>query len=73
MTLDEREKTAILFDKYKNLLSQSQRQALQLYLFEDLTLSEIADVLATSRQAVYDSVRKGKTKLLKLEKEIDES
>ena len=33
---------------------------------EDLSLSEIAEILATTRQATHDSIKKGKEKLLKV-------
>lgn len=63
MELFEREKYTELFDKYQGLLTQTQRQALQLYLFEDLGISEIASEVATSRQAIHDAIKKGIKKL----------
>ena len=70
MTIDERIQMSELLDQYGGLLTQVQKQTLQLYLIEDLSLGEIADVLATSRQAVNDAIRKAKVKLLKISESV---
>lgn len=70
MTIDERIKMSELLDQYGGLLTQVQKQTLQLYLIEDLSLGEIADELATSRQAVNDAIRKAKVKLLKISESV---
>lgn len=70
MTLDEREKFVSLYETYQGLLTQTQKQVLHLLLIEDLSLGEIADILATTRQAVNDAVQKGKKKLLKIEESV---
>ena len=66
MTIEERDKLAILFDTYKGLLTQNQRQVMHLYLIEDLSISEIAKIMATSRQATNDAIKKGKNKIKKI-------
>lgn len=71
MTLEEREQLTILFEQYGKLLTQVQSQAMHLYLVEDLSLQEVADVLATSRQAVNDAIKKGKAKLLKIKEGLE--
>ena len=63
MTLDKREELIGLFEKYHNLLTQNQKQILHLRLFEDLSLAEIAEILATTRQSVNDAISKGSKKL----------
>lgn len=63
MNIEERDELVVLFEKYGNLLTQSQKQALALYLFEDLTISEIATEIATTRQAINDAIKKGIKKL----------
>ncbi|QSF13577.1 sigma factor-like helix-turn-helix DNA-binding protein [Mycoplasma sp. Mirounga ES2805-ORL] len=55
-----------LFEKYGSLLTQTQKQAFQLYFFEDLSYQEIADETATTRAAAYDSVSKAIKKLQKI-------
>ncbi|MCK5866859.1 MAG: hypothetical protein KAG14_00525, partial [Mycoplasmataceae bacterium] len=63
MNLDKREDLITLYEKYKNLLTQNQRQVLHLRLLEDLSLAEIAEILATTRQSVNDAISKGTKKL----------
>ena len=70
MNLEARIKLSQLFDLYQKLLSQSQRQTLHLHLIEDLTISEIAKELATTRQAVLDAIQKGIKKLNKISKKV---
>ncbi|MGL4183816.1 MAG: sigma factor-like helix-turn-helix DNA-binding protein [Metamycoplasmataceae bacterium] len=50
-------------DKFSFVLTQNQLQIMSLYLIEDLSLQEIANILATSRSAVFDSIKKSKKKL----------
>lgn len=70
MTFEERDELAQLFETYGALLTQTQKQALYLKLIEDLSLGEIAEELAVSRQAVNDAINKGKAKLLKIKEGI---
>lgn len=70
MNLDNREDLILLFDKYNGFLTQGQKQTLHLYLVEDLTLAEIADILVTTRQSVFDSIKKSKIKLNKIKERM---
>ncbi|EOA9609492.1 putative DNA-binding protein [Staphylococcus aureus] len=47
-----------LFDFYQFLLTNKQRNYLELFYLEDYSLSEIADTFNVSRQAVYDNIRR---------------
>ncbi|HIE1933673.1 TPA: putative DNA-binding protein [Staphylococcus aureus] len=47
-----------LFDFYQSLLTNKQRNYLELFYLEDYSLSEIADTYNVSRQAVYDNIRR---------------
>ncbi len=58
ITIQKRTNYLILYDFYNQLLTQTQRQATALYLVEDLSFKEVADILAVSRSAVFDSVKK---------------
>ena len=71
MELEQREKVSLLFDSYKELLSQSQKQVLHLYLIEDLTITDISEILATSRQAINDALKKGTRKLISINKKLN--
>lgn len=63
MNLDKREDLITLYEKYKNLLTQNQRQIIHLRFIEDLSFAEIAQILATTRQSVNDAISKGVKKL----------
>ena len=70
MRLEDRETLQELFEKYKDVLTQTQRQAMHLNLIEDLSFKEISAILAVTRQAAHDAFKKGEKKLLDLFKKI---
>jgi len=47
-----------LFDFYKDLLTEKQRDYMYDYYDEDLSLGEIAEGYGVSRQAVYDNIKR---------------
>ncbi|AXF55416.1 putative DNA-binding protein [Salicibibacter kimchii] len=47
-----------LFDFYHPLLTEKQRDYLQLYYYDDYSLGEISEHFDVSRQAVYDNIRR---------------
>lgn len=70
MNLDKRDELLVLFEKYQNFLTQTQKQAMHLYLVEDLSLREVSDILAVSRQSVHDAIKKGEAKLQSIEEKM---
>ncbi|MGI6361892.1 MAG: YlxM family DNA-binding protein [Bacillota bacterium] len=68
--MDKRAHIAILFDFYRLLLTKKQRETLRLFYEQDLSLSEIGELMAISRQAVYDLLKRGETLLEKYEKQL---
>jgi len=52
-----------LFDFYGPLLTDNQRRIFHLYYREDWSLSEVAESMECSRQAVHESVQRGLEKL----------
>lgn len=58
---------AILFDIYSPLLTDKQRDTLDLYCNEDLSLAEIAETAGTTRQAVMNCIRLTERNLNELE------
>jgi len=56
--LDELARVARLYDFYGPLLTPKQRHWLELHYHQDLSLGEIADEEAISRQAVYDGLQR---------------
>jgi predicted DNA-binding protein YlxM (UPF0122 family) len=56
-----------LFELYKGLLTEKQRETFALHYLYDLSLAEIAEQEGTARQSVHDAIRKVKTKLTEYE------
>lgn len=57
----------ILFDYYGALLSEKQRECFDLYFNEDLSLSEIAEIMSITRQGAWDNIRKAQERLCEIE------
>ncbi len=51
-------KFVMLLDCYGELLTEKQRSVMELYYFEDLSLSEIGEPLGITRQAVLNLIRR---------------
>ncbi|MGL4338091.1 MAG: YlxM family DNA-binding protein [Turicibacter sp.] len=47
-----------LYDTYQDLLTKKQKEYFELYYFDDLSLSEIADEYNISRNAVFDNIKR---------------
>ncbi len=48
-----------LIEEYGVLLSQKKLEYVQMYYFDDLSLSEIAEQIGVSRAAVQDAIKSG--------------
>lgn len=59
-----------LYDFYKELLTDRQREALDLYYNDDLTMIEIAEELGISKQAVSTNIKNGVSNLEKFEENL---
>ncbi len=59
-----------LLDFYSGVLTQKQRDVLELYYGSDLTLEEIAQNCGISKQAVHDSVKSAEGKMNRLEEKL---
>ena len=70
MKVEENIYLAKLFDAYGALLSDGQRDIMAYYINDDLTISEIAENLSVSRQAVMDSINKADKKLRSYEEKL---
>lgn len=61
---------ASLLDIYGGVLTDKQREMMELYYNEDLSLSEIAANCGISRQGVRDSIKRGEETLTELDGKI---
>jgi predicted DNA-binding protein YlxM (UPF0122 family) len=57
-SLESRQRQVELFERYAPLLTEQQRDVLELYLRSDWSLSEIARSRETSRAAVHDMIHR---------------
>lgn len=57
----------LLMDFYAELLTQKQREALELYYNDDFSLAEIAQHMDISRQGVRDFIKRGEKQLFDFE------
>lgn len=69
--MNEIVKLSMLLEIYKNLITEKQRDVLNLYYNEDMTLAEIADEFNISRQAVRDNIKNGEKNLIKYEESLN--
>lgn len=56
--LEKTTKINMLYDFYHPLLTDKQKEYMELYYREDYSLGEIANLSNVSRQAVYDNIRR---------------
>ncbi|MBE5915437.1 MAG: putative DNA-binding protein [Pseudobutyrivibrio ruminis] len=56
--MEDKIKSGYLYDFYGELLTEHQRSVYEMSINEDLSLSEIADTLSISRQAVHDILKR---------------
>ena len=62
--------TILLFDYYGRMLTDKQKEYLDLRYNQDLSLGEIADIMGVSRQAVFDNLTRTEALLRRMEENI---
>ena len=55
---DDRIRFCSLYEIYGALLTEKQRQCLELYFCEDYSLAEVAEEMNVSRQAIHDLLKR---------------
>lgn len=61
---------SILIDYYGNMLTEKQREVVEWYYNEDLSLAEIAEHTGITRQGVRDSIKRAEVQLLDCEERL---
>ena len=61
---------SLLLDFYGDILSERQKEALDLYYNDDLSLAEIAENYNISRQGVRSILKKGENILIEMEEKL---
>ena len=61
---------SFLLDFYGDMLTEKQREVIEFYYNEDLSLSEIADNEGITRQGVRDSIKRAEAQLLDMEQRL---
>ena len=59
-----------LLDFYSEMLTQKQREVIEYYYNDDLSLSEIAMNEGITRQGVRDSIKRAESQLLEMEERL---
>ncbi len=61
---------SFLLDFYGEMLTEKQREMIEFYYNEDLSLAEIADNQGITRQGVRDSIKRAEAQLLEMEERL---
>ena len=70
MKIDEITQASLLYDFYGKLLSKRQKEVMELYHEENLSLSEIAAEFDISRQGVHDALKNAEKSLKSYEEKL---
>ena len=68
--MEKKIELGMLCEIYGNLLTEKQKEVINDYANQDLSLTEIAENNNITRQAVNDIVKNGETKLLEYEQKL---
>lgn len=70
MNTEKNLRVSILLDYYSPMLTDKQKDVIDLYYNEDLSLSEIAEHENITRQGVRDSIKRGEQTLFEMEEKF---
>lgn len=70
MKFDDVTRQSLLYDFYGELLTDRQKEVMELYNEENLSLAEIAEEFGISRQGVHDALHKAQKALEEYERKL---
>ena len=70
MNIEKMVEIGLLFEQYKELLTDKQREMVSLYYEEDYSLGEISENLGVSRQGVYNTLKRSEKILREYESKL---
>ncbi len=68
--MDKLGRILLLYDLYGTLLTENQQRLLEMFYHEDLSLGEISEINKTSRQAVFDTIKRSEKALEHYEEKL---
>ena len=68
--IEKKVEVSVLYDYYQELLTKTQQNIIELYFNYDLSLTEIAEEIGISRQAVYDHIKRTEKLLFEYEEKL---
>ena len=63
-------KMVLLLDFYGEMLTDKQREIIESYYYDDLSLGEIGEARGISRQGARDAIKRSETELIEMEKRL---
>ncbi|AEE96253.1 YlxM family DNA-binding protein [Mahella australiensis] len=68
--MDRIAEVGLLLDLYGSILTDKERNMLDLHYNYDLSLAEIAEQMGVTRQAVHDNIKRGEAQLYELDSKL---
>lgn len=60
----------ILFEYYRDLLTEKQSDSIEMYYLEDLSITEIAENLGVSKQSISENLKRSEKALFEYEEKL---
>jgi predicted DNA-binding protein YlxM (UPF0122 family) len=69
--LDKKIEIMELYDVYQNLLTKKQRDYVEAYYYDDMSITEISEEFEVSRNAVHDQLKRTVSKMKEFEAQMN--